>query len=328
MLLLRAPGSCFFMTTDSVSDEDRECSFVWTRAKTASTYWFFTLRYGALVTNIPVIVFSFVSLPSGKMWSLQPRTSSVHAHHGACCFSDDDPADIRTVRTQYACALVVDWNSNMLHGTYGVERNGGTEWLPHDRILRMPLVHRSICFISLVVAIPASPNSFSCLDLAISWECLFAFDSVIFGLTIYNAYSTRRRVGPNARMPLHKLMVRDGAMYFAAMALANLANIITFLPLLPGSLATFAVWYILPTSPSATTDQPPILFCSMSVTMMSRLMLNLHERTEYGVLTASNLSEVEFEIDNIVRGDDGAARSLNDVGAIPILPRGLDAGDV
>jgi hypothetical protein len=30
-------------------------------------------------------------------------------------------------------------------------------------------------------------------------------------MTIYNAYLTRRGVGQNARMPIHRLMVRDGA---------------------------------------------------------------------------------------------------------------------
>jgi hypothetical protein len=47
--------------------QDRECSFVWTRTKTASAYWFFLLRYGALLTNIPVVVFSFVTLLSPKV---------------------------------------------------------------------------------------------------------------------------------------------------------------------------------------------------------------------------------------------------------------------
>jgi len=111
--------------------------------------------------------------------------------------------------------------------------------------------------------------------LAASWECLFVFDSILFGLTIYNAYTTRRALGPNADMPIHRLLVRDGAMYFVATALANLTNIVTFFvggSLLPGSLATFAT--------------------CMSVTMMTRLMLNLHQRTEYGVFSELHLSEV------------------------------------
>ncbi|KAJ7842701.1 hypothetical protein B0H13DRAFT_2365125 [Mycena leptocephala] len=140
--------------------------------------------------------------------------------------------------------------------------------------------------------------------LAIPWICLFVFDSIIFSMTIYNAYLTRRGVGQNARMPIHRLMVRDGAMYFAAVALSNLANIIAFIiggPLLPGSLATFAI--------------------CMSVTMMSRLMLNLHERTEYGVLSALSLSGVQEEIEFIVAagGQGRSSDDLNDLEANSIL---------
>ncbi|KAJ7121619.1 hypothetical protein C8R44DRAFT_786561 [Mycena epipterygia] len=143
--------------------------------------------------------------------------------------------------------------------------------------------------------------------LAASWECLFAFDTIIFTMTIYNAYMTRRRIGQLSSMPIYSLLIRDGAMYFAAVALANLANIITFLingPLIPGSLATFAT--------------------CMSVVMMARLMLNLHERTDYGVLTDIRMSDVQEEIAMAAAsGDDEISLpTLRVAGleAIPILP--------
>jgi hypothetical protein len=65
-----------------------------------------------------------------------------------------------------------------------------------------------------------------------------------------------------------------------------------------------------------------VCFCSMSVTMMSRLMLNLHERTEYGVLSALNLSGVQEEIEFIVavRDDRRTSDDLNDPEASSILP--------
>jgi hypothetical protein len=40
-----------------------ESQYLWKRAKSASAYWFFAIRYGALATNIPVVVFSLVTLP-------------------------------------------------------------------------------------------------------------------------------------------------------------------------------------------------------------------------------------------------------------------------
>ncbi|KAJ7041521.1 hypothetical protein C8F04DRAFT_1252851 [Mycena alexandri] len=106
---------------------------------------------------------------------------------------------------------------------------------------------------------------------AASWEGLFIFNTVIFVMTVYNTYTTRRQMallnanndGEQDHSPppndLHHLMMRDGAMYFGIMALANLANIATYYfsgPVVPGSLAIFAN--------------------CISITMISRMMLNLH----------------------------------------------------
>ncbi|KAJ7881252.1 hypothetical protein B0H13DRAFT_2345232 [Mycena leptocephala] len=82
-------------------------------------------------------------------------------------------------------------------------------------------------------------------------------------LTICSAYSTRRQLGAQADMPLHTLIIRDGAIYFAAIGLANLANIITFIidgPLLPGSLTMFTT--------------------CISVAMVSRVMMNIYKKTD------------------------------------------------
>ncbi|KAJ7484839.1 hypothetical protein B0H11DRAFT_1162530 [Mycena galericulata] len=96
----------------------------------------------------------------------------------------------------------------------------------------------------------------------------------------------------------------------SATALANLVNIITFFiggSLVPGSLATFAT--------------------CMSVTMISRLMLNLHKRTEYGIFSELHLSEVENLNDlEFVAHRDGEgqstspSRNLHEFEDVPILP--------
>ncbi|KAI0659312.1 hypothetical protein C8Q70DRAFT_1054155 [Cubamyces menziesii] len=96
--------------------------------------------------------------------------------------------------------------------------------------------------------------------LAVSWESLFAFDCMVFGLTVYKTFRERyRHRVSSGRHDIISLILRDGAMYFAVMASVNFANTLTFYflePLLRGCLSTFA--------------------SSVSVTMMSRLMLNLH----------------------------------------------------
>ncbi|TBU61122.1 hypothetical protein BD310DRAFT_921527 [Dichomitus squalens] len=95
---------------------------------------------------------------------------------------------------------------------------------------------------------------------AVAWESLFLFDCTIFSLTLFKTLMERRR-NPVAsgKRDIVSLVMRDGTLYFAVMASANLANTLTFYflePLLRGCLSTAA--------------------SSISVTMMSRLMLNLH----------------------------------------------------
>ncbi|KAL5476769.1 hypothetical protein ACEPAI_2955 [Sanghuangporus weigelae] len=90
--------------------------------------------------------------------------------------------------------------------------------------------------------------------LAAAWGGLLLFDSVIFTLTLVKAIAiwklgTRR---------LFHVLVRDGTIYYLVLAMANLSNILTFLigePVLRGVSTTFAN--------------------AISVTMLSRLMLNL-----------------------------------------------------
>ncbi|KAH8828842.1 hypothetical protein DL96DRAFT_1595773 [Flagelloscypha sp. PMI_526] len=113
----------------------------------------------------------------------------------------------------------------------------------------------------------------SAIRLAICWEALFAYDTTIFLLTLYktwrNAPSTA--IG-RSRQSLSALLLRDGAFYFMFMALANLANILTFYlaPLfLRGRLSTFA--------------------SCLAVTLVSRMMLNLHRaNTDLGIMSTDS----------------------------------------
>ncbi|KAF5352921.1 hypothetical protein D9758_007969 [Tetrapyrgos nigripes] len=60
---------------------------------------------------------------------------------------------------------------------------------------------------------------------AAGWEALFVYDSLLFAMIIIKGYKNKRSM---ERMPLLHMILRDGAFYFAVMALANLANIFTF----------------------------------------------------------------------------------------------------
>ncbi|KAJ7476590.1 hypothetical protein FB451DRAFT_1033128, partial [Mycena latifolia] len=168
-------------------------------------------------------------------------------------------------------------------------------WSFHDGQHGLPLTVLSGCHLAIFLSsVPYSTcfthsNLFS--DLAGSWECLFAFDSIIFGMISYKAYSTRRTAGNGqcANMPIHQVLVRDGT----AMALANLSNIVTFF-VRPSRLAAYAISYAY--LPHLISRAQPLLPGSlatfatcMSVVMMARLMLNLHERADVGVLTGHGI---------------------------------------
>ncbi|PPR05491.1 hypothetical protein CVT26_009058 [Gymnopilus dilepis] len=86
-------------------------------------------------------------------------------------------------------------------------------------------------------------------DLASAWEGLFFYDTVIFVLTLLKTWKSRRdQAVTGITIPLISLIQRDG-MHIS--------------PFLRGSLSTFS--------------------SSMSVTMMSRLMLNLHQTADRGI---------------------------------------------
>jgi len=114
------------------------------------------------------------------------------------------------------------------------------------------------------------------IRLAAAWEALFVFDCMIFMLTVhrtYHGWRDARRTSSLTRTRgwLAYLVFRDGAIYFIIMALATLANIFTFYfcgPFLRGGLSTFA--------------------SSVSITLMSRLLLNLHEGALKGLYSTND----------------------------------------
>ncbi|KAF8874544.1 hypothetical protein BD779DRAFT_1678687 [Infundibulicybe gibba] len=130
---------------------------------------------------------------------------------------------------------------------------------------------------------------YSSARLAAAWVALFVYDSIIFVLTLLKTWQAGRKIKIHTRLPIVAILLRDGAIYFAVMALANLANILTFYfcgPFFRGGLSTFAN--------------------NISVTMMSRFMLNLHETTTIGIFSTPIstlgpiISQAEFLDESLV----------------------------
>ncbi|THU81415.1 hypothetical protein K435DRAFT_785021 [Dendrothele bispora CBS 962.96] len=113
------------------------------------------------------------------------------------------------------------------------------------------------------------------------WEVVFVYDLVIFCLLLRRVMELRkdalRSVNYTRQVPtLVKLLIRDGTIYFMFMALMNLTNI-------------FFLYF------SDLRSALSGLASSISITMMSRLTLNLHETAEEGLYSTVSYS-VSFDI--------------------------------
>ncbi|KAJ7487992.1 hypothetical protein FB451DRAFT_1390956 [Mycena latifolia] len=283
---------------------DHEITFLWKRARSASAYWFFAIRYLGFVGNIPVTVFTFYTMapkllyfPEGPFAGVMHITSGISWYSLAhnllfqvwICDPPRNSADLAAVVMLLRIYALYGRNIRLLVCLLGlsVPLISVIVWSMlgqhSESIVILPGCHSSISrstvhYSDLGLIVRPTPsfhtlNANKLTDLAAAWEALFVYDALIFGLTVFKTYSTWRRAGSQHYLPIHILILRDGALYFAAMALANLLNIVTFYlsgPILAGSLSTFA--------------------SCMSVALMSRLMLNLHQKAHVGVLTHLNLS--------------------------------------
>ncbi|KAG2129326.1 hypothetical protein BD769DRAFT_678311 [Suillus cothurnatus] len=105
----------------------------------------------------------------------------------------------------------------------------------------------------------------------VAWVAVFVYELLIFILTIFRTWKTRRclRLSLFDRK-IPDIIFQDGAMYFGAMTLINLPNILTYYcgsDITRGNLATFT--------------------SCMSVTLISRLVLNLHKTTDNGIFSTA-----------------------------------------
>ncbi|KAJ6476530.1 hypothetical protein C8R47DRAFT_1141710 [Mycena vitilis] len=277
---------------------DDEIGLMWKRARSASAYWFFAVRYAGLAGNIPVAVFTFFAIPAKVC-------QSYHTGH-----------QLVLVVTQLIVSLVM---LVRIHALY--ERN--VRLLVSLILISSPLLAIIIWSVhdqssEPLLGFPGCQNIMSesnSYHLAGAWFCLFGFDALMFGLTVFKTYSTWRRTGSESdHLPIHNLLLLDGALYFGAMALANFSNIITFYlarPVLSGSLSTFA--------------------SCMSVTLMARLMLNLH-KTAAAASASGGLADLDLSLqsqpvfraqrETVLPDGDGDGERPLDISASRLRARG------
>ncbi|KAI6038353.1 hypothetical protein EDC04DRAFT_1993831 [Pisolithus marmoratus] len=109
-------------------------------------------------------------------------------------------------------------------------------------------------------------NTRTAIQIAVAYEALCIFDTLIFGLTAYKTFKVGIRC--HSKPNLVVVLLRDGAIYFAIVAIANLANIL-----------------LLYLAPELLKDGLSAFSMCIAVTMVSRLMLNLHSSAGTGIFS-------------------------------------------
>ncbi|KAJ7637398.1 hypothetical protein DFH06DRAFT_1139012 [Mycena polygramma] len=266
------------LATSALTAPDDEISFLWKRAGSASAYWFFAVRYAGFAGNIPVTVFTFYTMPPKVVLvgaqllvsSTSPPSPAVaRLTSPASCdvpartrTVPADPADPYTARCSRAspprCRTVVD---------------AGPGLYPDRRLSRVPCPHYAVDCIPLSCSLGSPLRIRRTHFRAPAREDLRGVGERTFADPYGDAQGRRTVFRVRFRKFGVRVPVLTVGMLRSAIALVNLLNILTFYlagPILAGSLSTFA--------------------SCMSVTLMARLMLNLHKKAGDGVLTDLHLS--------------------------------------
>ncbi|KAJ7637343.1 hypothetical protein DFH06DRAFT_1219477 [Mycena polygramma] len=246
--------SITFLYFDHAISFGDEVRFLWRKAKTRSTYYFFMNRYLAFFGDIAITVFHFMAVPT-----------SVCSHVNLF-------RQLLLVINQCLVCLLLTLR---IYALYERDRRVYIGMLGFGATLLViscwALVGKSGVPVPNVVGCHIDNSQKLGIYLAVPWEALLLYDVLIFWALSYKSYRTRA----DSQVlwwysPLLTVLIRDGAIYFVVMAIMNLGNILTFYmagPLLRGCLSTMA--------------------SCMSVTLTSRLMLNLHSVDRTGIFSTT-----------------------------------------
>ncbi|KAG2138788.1 hypothetical protein BD769DRAFT_227734 [Suillus cothurnatus] len=263
-----------------------EITFIWCRPKAPSATLFLVNRYVALFGNVYMLFVYVLPASDEVLWFRYARTQLAGLHLIY--------AEVSTLVLQYvllsqpnpSCQSYLIYREVLLFlqqifvcliltlRTYAL-------YCRNKRILAWMVIIGSVlggvtagtlgfrsstlvpgfnCFESYSQKIAVSPG--------LGWTTLLLYELLIFVLTVHRIYKTRGLSLATSRRNIIGVVFQDGAMYFAVMILTNVPNIVTSYcgpNTIRGSLAT-------------------ITSC-MSVTLISRLMLNLHKSVDAGIFT-------------------------------------------
>ncbi|KAJ3723778.1 hypothetical protein C8R42DRAFT_663527 [Lentinula raphanica] len=255
-----------FLCYDHLLTFDTEVRLIWTRPNTLSSYLFFLNRYFSLIGNVFIILSIFFS-------------SVVLVSH-LLAYSCSAWNIVQELFHALVGVMIAALLTLRIYALYGCNK-------------RLLMFLSSLIFIGIVVAIitdllasstpiPSSIPNAGCHDiLALKEYALLVYDILLFGMTLAKAYQARGQMGSqhSRGMSLISVIIKDGNI----MTLVNFVNVFTFYNTL--LRAAFS----------------PITSC-LSVTIMSRLMLHLHEIGTQGLYADHAKTMRPFDVDTEEHG--------------------------
>ncbi|KAF7340467.1 hypothetical protein MVEN_01967000 [Mycena venus] len=225
---------------------ESEINFVWRRPKKLSFFLFVILRYGSLSSNIALNILQFSHIPREvchalALWSITLLifqcliVGSILALRVYIMYNRSKIVLLFLAAAGVAAVALGLWS--MMGKSVLAPSNSGCEYLVSKQ---------------------------SALRMAGAWEAEFLCDLSVFVFTVLQAYRQPCKV-PGSIL---RYMARDGALYFAILALVNLGNILMYY-LGNSWMAASLSW----------------LTSTLSVTLVSRLILHLHKVADVGILT-------------------------------------------
>ncbi|KAF7357400.1 hypothetical protein MSAN_01336000 [Mycena sanguinolenta] len=249
-----------------------EVKYVWSTKLRPSTCWFLAMRYTGLVGNITVAMWHFADVSQEFDYSLAFKEVSSFTPVPLMLNHSTDSC----VNLQWAWTFLIVLLETFIEVTlairvyamYGLNRwilgilLSAAGFILASGMLAMVDFGKDPNRHDLMTAFNGCatilPRSSAVLPAAV-WEATVMCDILVFVLTVRKAF-IQRRSDMMFSGSLIQRMATDGSMYFGIIILSNLANVMSFY-LGDALIAGFLSWF--------TT--------SLSLTLLSRLMLNLHD---------------------------------------------------
>ncbi|KAJ6530260.1 hypothetical protein B0H19DRAFT_1273919 [Mycena capillaripes] len=248
-----------------------EVKFIWAAKLRPSIYWFLAVRYIGLVANIANCVLFFAELSREVRVPLFSSVQALNDLFSEVC-----------IKMQLMWKLLIVSQDILIQSTLimRVFAMYGRNWW----ILICTLAASALCpvFALWDTIKEGQPQIFSGSGIS-GIVC----DMIVFLLTIRCAYF-QREIYPTYAGTLLWRMTTDGAMYYGIIIIATAANIGSFY-LGDILLAGFLSWFLM----------------SLSITLLARLMLNLHEAAAKGT-TSEEPNSIELDTLRFATGGGGA----------------------